>query len=343
MSLVRGWGDGAHAVVNDVDGETRTGSLDVGSDQYNTGTGRIQAPSSAEDAGTSWSSGFFDGDPVDPVEPEESSFLANLAIRAQMNNTSTPINPGFVISGTGSKRVWIRAIGPALQDLGVTDAIDDPSLTLFNVQSQQIGFNDDWSTTGATDIVAASTFTGAFALTAGGKDAVLLVDLPVGVYTARVENAADGDGVALLGLCDADRDGSVNQLANVSARAFVGTGNGILMPGIVVTGTVAKRYLIRAVGPGLGNFGVEGVLADPILEVLSGQEVIATNDNWATASNSAEVTSLSTIVGAFALGSGSADAALVVELAPGVYTARIKGVGDTTGEALVEVYAISTD
>lgn len=352
-SAVRGWGDPAHAATLDFDGQARAGSFDVGSDQFKAGDSAPAAPRSGSQVGTSWDTGFFTDDPEDPVDPdpedpvEESSFLANLAIRAQMNNTTsgqfTPINPGFVISGTGSKRVLIRAIGPTLRDFGVTDAIDDPTLTLFNGASQQIGFNDNWDSSNGTAIVAANSFTGAFALAAGAKDAALLVDLPVGLYTARVGNVDNGDGVALLELYDADRDGDTNQLANVSARAFVGTGNGILVPGIVVDGTVAKRYLIRAVGPGLAEFGVTGTLSDPVLEVLSGQTVIASNDNWQTATNSGEVATVSATVGAFALTSGSADAALVVELAPGVYTARVKGAANTTGEVLVEVYAISSD
>jgi hypothetical protein len=269
-SAVRGWGDATHAVNTDFDGQARSGSFDVGSNQFNEGDLATEASRSGSMVGISWDTGFFDEDPVDPVDsvdPVENGFLANLAIRAQMNNTTTgeftPINPGFVISGTGLKRVLIRAIGTALREFGVTDSIDDPTLTLFNGAGEQIGFNDDWDSTNGTDIVAANTFTGAFALEAGAKDAALLVDLPVGLYTARVGNVDDGDGVSLWELYDADRDGDTNQLANVSARAFVGTGNGILVPGIVVTGTILKQYLIRAVGPGLAGFSVTGVLEDP--------------------------------------------------------------------------------
>ena len=95
------------------------------------------------------------------------------------------------------------------------------------------------------------------------------------------------------------------------------------------------RVLVRAVGPTLGAFGVTGALNDPRLEILRGTTSVATNDNWLAA----DAPTFSS-VGAFGLTAGSRDAALVVSLAPGSYTAQVSGVGGTTGVALVEVYEV---
>ena len=130
------------------------------------------------------------------------------------------------------------------------------------------------------------------------------------------------------------------EFVNLSTRAFVGTADGVLIPGLVIGGTTGKRVLVRAVGPTLTSFGVTGVLADPTLTVFSGATTIASNDNWSDPSASSLVAIAAAGVGAFALPVGSKDSALVLTLAPGSYTFRVAGVGGTTGVALVEVYAL---
>ena len=130
------------------------------------------------------------------------------------------------------------------------------------------------------------------------------------------------------------------QFVNLSTRAFVGTADGVLIPGLVIGGTTSKRVLVRAVGPTLAGFGVTGILADPTLTVFRGTTTVATNDNWQEQTDSASVATASAASGAFALPAGSKDSALVLTLTPGSYTFRISGVGGTTGIALVEVYAV---
>lgn len=130
------------------------------------------------------------------------------------------------------------------------------------------------------------------------------------------------------------------QFVNLSTRAFVGTADGVLIPGLVIGGTTSKRVLVRAVGPTLTGFGVTGVLADPTLTVFRGTTTVATNDNWQEQTDSASVATASAASGAFALPAGSKDSALVLTLTPGSYTFRVAGAGGTTGVALVEVYAV---
>ncbi len=104
----------------------------------------------------------------------------------------------------------------------------------------------------------------------------------------------------------------------------------------MVGGTVSRRVLIRAVGPTLGTaFNVPGAMADPSLSVFRGQTVLASNNDWG---GSAALLAASASVGAFALPVASLDAALLLTLAPGNYTAQVRGTG--AGEVIVEVYFV---
>ncbi len=137
-------------------------------------------------------------------------------------------------------------------------------------------------------------------------------------------------------------DTGSGQLANLSARAQVGSGDGVLIPGLVITGATSRRVLVRAVGPGLAQFGVTGFLADPVLTAFKGTTTLATNDNWEqqSAVPAISVATATTQAATFALTAGSKDSALVLTLDPGAYTFRVAGAGGTTGVALVEVYLL---
>jgi hypothetical protein len=134
--------------------------------------------------------------------------------------------------------------------------------------------------------------------------------------------------------------GTTGQLANLSTRAFVGTGDGVLIPGLVISGNTPRRVLVRAIGPGLAPFGVSGLLADPVLTVFRGATAIASNDNWQEQAASPAVATAAAESGAFTLAAGSKDSALVLTLEPGAYTCRVAGAGTSTGVALVEVYLL---
>ncbi len=261
--------------------------------------------------------------------------VINLATRAQVGgNAGVPI-AGFVIAGSGSKKILARAIGPGLANFGVGGTLADPSLTLVsNATNTNAAVNDNWL---AAD---SATFTavGAFALTGGSKDAATVATLPAGAYSAVV-GAGGGSGVTLLEFYDADTSSSV-ALINASTRAFVGTGESVLIPGFVVSGSGTITLLIRAAGPALTAFGLTGVLADPQLTLYSGTNVIGTNDNWSSATNATAIAAAAVSTGAFAFTSGSRDAALLVTLSAGSYTATISGVSSTTGTALVEIYVV---
>ena len=260
--------------------------------------------------------------------------IVNIATRAQIGGSAgTPI-AGFVVSGSGTKKMLVRACGPALTGFGVSGALADPGLSLVS-GATTMGSNDNWLATDAATMSAV----GAFALTSGSRDAALVTTLASGAYTAPVTVTGGGIGVALLEVYDASNS-DTSTVVNASTRAFVGTGDNVLIPGFVISGTGSLQLLIRAVGPGLTNFGVSGVLADPTITLFRGTTALATNDNWSSASNAAGMASAATAVGAFALTTGSKDAVILTSLPAGSYTAVVSGVGNTTGTALVELYSL---
>ena len=108
----------------------------------------------------------------------------------------------------------------------------------------------------------------------------------------------------------------------------------------MVWGPETKRVLIRGIGPALTGFGVTGALVDPVLSLLNGSTTVATNDNWSTQANAADIVTATAQAGGFALASGSRDAVLLVTLAPGAYTVQLAGVGGTTGVGLIEAYEL---
>jgi hypothetical protein len=260
--------------------------------------------------------------------------LSNCSVRSLAGGGSQTLVVGFNLAGTGAKSMLLRAIGPSLVPFGVTAAMEDPQLRLFNGVGTEIRFNDDWQ--GEVALAGAFRRVGAFELSPTSKDAALLVELPGGgAYTAHA-SAVRGAGVALLEVYDAEGGVGTARLVNLSVRSQVGTAEGVLVLGFVVDGTVPQRLLIRGVGPTLQQFGVTEVLADPKIRLFDRQAaLLQENDNW---EGTAAMRAAFAQTGAFALPAGSRDAALLVSVAPGLYTVEVSGVGGTTGVALVEIY-----
>ena len=271
-------------------------------------------------------------DSASAADSSDSARLINMATRAQIGGSAgTPI-AGFTLSGSGNKTMLVRGVGPGLTAFGVTGVLADPKVSLVS-GSTVVASNDNWVAADATTMTAV----GAFALTSGSKDAALVSSLAPGGYTTPLTATDGGSGVALLEIYDTSTS-TPSTVSNASTRAYVGTGDSVLIPGFVISGSGSLRVLIRAVGPALSAFGVSGVLADPTITLYRGSSALATNDNWSSATNAAEISAAATAVGAFALTSGSKDAAILTTLTAGSYTAVITGVGSTTGTALVELY-----
>lgn len=137
-----------------------------------------------------------------------------------------------------------------------------------------------------------------------------------------------------------DRSRGRSGVVNIATRATAGAGDNALIAGFYVSGTVPKRVLVRGIGPALTQFGVGGALARPQLTLAAGQTVVAQNAGLASSPDAAAIAAAAAQVGAFALPANSQDAAILVNLAPGAYTAQVAGAAGTTGVALIEVYEV---
>lgn len=264
--------------------------------------------------------------------------LINLSSRGMVGTDANVMIAGFVIGGGTPKKVLIRAVGPGLSQFGVGGVLADPILELHDATSILMT-NDNWLPADAT----AMSDAGAFALTAGSKDAAIVTTLNPGLYTAIVSGVNRTSGINLVEVYDIS---GTARLINLSTRAQVGTGGSILISGLIVgpaPGT--RRLLIRAAGPSLTPLGVTGALADPtmILTPASGGAALGSNDNWSSG-DAASVSALTAAMaqsGAFPFTAGSKDAAMIVDLPTGAYTVQVSGVNNTTGVALLECYDLT--
>jgi hypothetical protein len=258
--------------------------------------------------------------------------LANLSVRTVVGADERSLVAGFALAG-GGKPILVRGIGPSLAEFGVEGVLSDPRLELRRPGAAgSLAGNDDWNEQEGRVFPRV----GAFALRPGSRDAALLADLEASTYTAHLGELAGGSGVALLELYDAGAP-TGGRLTNLSARSSVSPDGGALIAGFNLTGTGTRRLLIRAVGPTLASFGLEGVLSDPRLELYpaGGSVPLATNQDW-----SPVLAETFRQVGAFALPEGSWDAAFVVTLPAGSYTAQVGSADGSSGIALVEIYEL---
>ena len=265
--------------------------------------------------------------------------LTNLSVRAYVSSAADPLIVGFVAVGSGATRALVRAIGPGLASFGVTDAMADPRLTLTRDGVAQ-ATNDNW------DPFLASRFAsvGAFALTGGSKDAALESVIATGNYTAVITPAPGDAGTALAELYEsADDTLAPRRFINVSARSRVDSARPLIV-GFSITGELPATVLIRGIGPALTAFAVAGALADPQLKLYRGSTALWENDNWAANPKDADaLASASASSGSFALPSGGKDAAMLVTLAPGSYTAVVSAPPNIAGGALVEIYEVPSN
>jgi hypothetical protein len=266
--------------------------------------------------------------------------LINLSVLTDIATAGDDFTLGYVVGGSstsGAKPLVIRAAGPSLGALGVPGTLDDPKLELF-ARSTKTSENDNWG--GSPQLTTALAAVGAFAYTGpASKDAAATASITTRDNSVRVSAAGSGTGAVIAEIYDATPAASFTtatpRLINVSVRKHLGSG---LTMGFVVGGATPAKVLVRGIGPTLGAFGVPGTVVDPQLTLFNSSSVkIGENNDWA---GTAELTAAFANVGAFALPATSKDAALLVTLAPGNYTAQVTGVNGTTGVALVEVYEV---
>ena len=199
-------------------------------------------------------------------------------------------------------------------------------------------------------------------------ESAILVTLNPGNYTAQVSGVpvnadSQGDGETGVGLVEVFEVGtaSTSKLTNISTRGLVGAGDDVMIGGLIIGGTGSKTVLIRARGPALGDFGIAGVLVNPLLQLFDGSgALIADNDDWETTTalcqnsglncgDAAAITATQLdpcqpipLPGQPPVPTGcSQESTILVTLPPGNYTAQVSGVSGGTGVGLVEVFEVN--
>ena len=256
--------------------------------------------------------------------------LSNISTRGKVLNGNDVMIGGFVIGGSANKTVAVVATGPSLSAAGVSNPLANPTLMLVRSSDRSvIATNDDWQNGSSSTEIGFSGLRPPDLL-----EAAIYANLPPGAYTAIVSGAGGGTGVAVIAVYEiAPQEGP---LINISTRGNVLTGDDVLIGGFVIQGNSPQKVAIVATGPSLAAFGIANPLADPTLSIVrsTDQAVIATNDNWQTDANAAQLQAAG-----FAP-PNALESAILVTLNPGAYTAIVAGAGGGTGTAVVGVYAV---
>jgi hypothetical protein len=269
------------------------------------------------------------GSDIGSFEVQTPSLLLNISTRLNVLTGDNVLIGGFIITGTEKKKVIVRGIGPSLSHAmpPVPDVLADPVLELHNATTT-LATNDNWRDTQEAEIIATGI------PPTDDLESAIVATLDPGPYTAILRGKNGGTGVGLVEVYDLDQT-SASQLANISTRGFVDTGNNVMIAGFIVGDGGGATVLVRAIGPSLSARGVSGVLADPTLDLHDANgTVIASNDNWRSDQEAA-------IMATTIPPANDSESAIEDTLVPGNYTAIVRGVNNTTGVALVEVFNLN--
>jgi hypothetical protein len=255
--------------------------------------------------------------------------LANISARAFVQTGDNVMIGGFIVIGSGQKNVIVRAIGPSLANHGITNPLQNPTLELHDHTGAVIASNDNWMNAPNKQEIVDSGLA-----PSNNLESAILTNLNPGAYTAIVRGVNNGTGIALVEGYDLDRTAG-SKLGNISTRALVETGNNVMIGGLIVTGPDSDQVIVRAIGPSLTQHGITNALADPTLELHNQNgTLLASNDNWKdTQEAQIQATGLAP--------TNDKESAIVRTLAPGNYTAIVRGKNNTIGVALVEVYGLN--
>lgn len=234
---------------------------------------------------------------------------------------------GVIIGGSESKTVLIRARGPSLADFGVAGAMADPVVQLYGA-SGFIEDNDDWQMHSRAGEVPASL------APTNPKEAAIVADLDAGGYTALVSGVNGTQGVGIVEIFELTGAGEA-RLLNISTRGFVGTGDDVMIGGVIITGESAATVLFRARGPSLASADANlagQVIADPTMQLFDGDgNLLEENDAWEDDPYALEIA-------APRRPTDPAEAALWRMLEPGVYTVIVRDANGGSGIGIVEAF-----
>jgi probable HAF family extracellular repeat protein len=266
-----------------------------------------------------------------------SAKLLNISTRMRVLTGDKVLIGGFIITGTEAKKVMIRGIGPSLANFGLPGVMADPTLELHQGNAT-IARNDNWKT--RPDGSSQQTeIEGTGIPPSNDLESAIVITLNPGTYTAILVDKNGAPGLGIVEVYDLAQQ-SNSKLANISTRGFVDTGDNVMIGGFIAGGGSVGGYageLVRAIGPSLASVGVAGALQDTMLELYDGNGVlVASNDNWkirpdgSSQENDIRATTIPP--------TDDRESAIVATLAPGNYTAIVRGKNNSLGIAVVEAY-----
>lgn len=277
---------------------------------------------------------------LSPEKPSPSR-LSHFSARSRVG----PTTPQIVVLGCEAdipQPVLLRAIGRGLPAGMGTHALPTPVLGIYRGNRL---LAEDTGGALASDLAALARTTGAFPLAPVSPTAfvnygsALAPSLTVGSYTVAIRSGDTGSGTALFEFYEINAPAPIPFVRNISVRGQTGSGDAALTVGFVISGETPLRLLIRGVGPSLAHFHLDGGIDHPRLEVYRSGAItpLARNDTWG---GDAAIADAGRRVAAFPLPVGSRDAALLLTLAPGIYTTQLSPANTATGSGMIEIYLV---
>ena len=253
--------------------------------------------------------------------------LLNISTRADVQTGDNIAIAGFIITGTDTKTVLVRGIGPSIKVGGAPMAgrLADPLLDVWDSSNTRLADNDNWKDSQQAQIEATGL------APTDNKESAVLISLAPGAYTAQLRGVNGNTGIGVIEVYDLTQLGS--QLANISTRSFVGAGDNLMVAGCILAPNTNRtaRVLVRGIGPSLS--GISNRLSDPVIELHDANGLLlASNDDWKTNQAQIEATGIPP--------TDDRESALVADLLPSNYTVVLRGKDNFTGVAVVEIYRL---
>jgi hypothetical protein len=262
-----------------------------------------------------------------PASPANPGNLANVSTRLFVQTGDNVMIGGFIIAGDAPKDIILRALGPSLTTSGISGAIPDPALRLYDSTGAIVASNDNWRSDQSQIIEDTGLASG------DDREAALVTTLSPGAYTVVVNDENNNAGVGLFDLYDLDPTSS--QLVNLSTRGKIETEDRVMIGGFIIGGDQPTQVILRAIGPSLTQLGIQAALVDPTLELHNGDgSLVVQNDNWRSDQEQE-------ILNSTLAPSDERESAIIATLIPGPYTAIVRGAGNSTGIAVFEIYRLT--
>jgi uncharacterized delta-60 repeat protein/uncharacterized repeat protein (TIGR01451 family) len=270
-----------------------------------------------------------------PTPTPTPGLVGNVSTRLPVGADDNALIEGFIVQGPAgsTKKIIVRAIGPSLAAFGIADALANPTLEIHDASNATVATNDDWQTTQVGGLITgdqSAEISASQLAPSNDLESAIIANLAPGSYTAVVRGLGNTVGTGVVDAYDLSAD-SPARLANIATRGLVQAGDKLMIAGFIVqNGPVTA--VIRAIGPSLSAFGITNALADTTLQLRDQNGIIVLeNDDWRT---DQEQELLNTGLQP----TNDLEAAIVVTIQPGQYTAQVRGKNDTTGIGVVQVY-----